>query len=73
MTISQYIIIRPNVTSLYLLIIQAMISVPPVLPLLQNTMPMPKPNNPAPTTQAMNSCPGPNNCGKLPSGPFNIA
>ena len=41
--------------------------------LLQNTMPMPKPNNPAPTTQAMNSCPGPNNCGKLPSGPFNIA
>ena len=47
-TISQYIIIRPKVTSLYLLIIHAIISVPPVLPLLQNTMPIPKPSNPAP-------------------------
>lgn len=43
MTISQYIIMRPRVTSLYLLIIQAMISVPPVLPLLQKTMPIPNP------------------------------
>lgn len=55
MTMSQYIIIRPSVTSLYLLIIHAMISVPPVLPLLQNTMPMPKPKRPAPITQAMKS------------------
>ncbi len=46
MTMSQYIIIRPSVTSLYLLIIQAIISVPPVLPLLQNTIPIPKHNRP---------------------------
>ena len=42
MTMSQYIIIRPNVTSLYLLIIQAMISVPPVLPLFTEPDTIPK-------------------------------
>ena len=61
---------RPKVTSLYLLIIQAMISVPPVLPLLMKTIPIPKPNIPAPITVAMNSCPGPNNNGKLPASSF---
>ena len=37
------------------------------------TLPIPNPSKPAPTTQAMNSCPGPNNCGSVPSGFFNNA
>ena len=45
---SQSIIICPRVTSLYLLIMEAMISVPPVEPLLRNTMPMPMPSMAAP-------------------------
>ena len=64
---------RRRVKSIYLLIIQKMKSVPPIHPLLQKTIPMPNPNKTAPTTQAMNSCPDPNNCGSVPSGFFNNA
>ena len=48
--ISQYIIIRPSVISLYLLTTAAIISVPPVLPLLLNTIPKPIPQRIAPKT-----------------------
>lgn len=41
--------------------------------IIAETMPIPNPSKPAPTTQAMNSCPGPNNCGSVPSGFFNNA
>ena len=47
-TRSQSIIICPSVTSLYLLMMAAMMSVPPVEPLLRNTMPMPRPSMAAP-------------------------
>ena len=50
---SQNIIICPSVTSLYLLIMAAMISVPPVEPLLRNTMPMPMPSIAAPRIHDM--------------------
>ena len=36
---------RPKVTSLYLLTMAAMISVPPVLPLAQNATPIPPPSH----------------------------
>ena len=44
----------PKVMSLYLLMIAAMISVPPVLPFDEKAMPMPLPQKEAPITQAMN-------------------
>ena len=43
----------PSVMSRYLLITAAMMSVPPVLPLLEKAMPMPLPQKEAPMTQAM--------------------
>ena len=50
---SQISITRPNVMSLYLLMIAAIISVPPVLPLEEKAMPMPPPQKDAPMTHAM--------------------
>lgn len=70
MTTSQIMIMRPKVTSLYLLTIAAMISVPPVLPLQLNTTPKPIPHIAAPIRQAMKSCPSPNTLGGTPSAPF---
>ena len=70
MTTSQIMIMRPKVTSLYLLTIAAMISVPPVLPLQLNTTPKPIPHIAAPIRQAMKSCPSPNTLGGIPSVPF---
>ena len=67
---SQSITIRPNVTSLYLCMIAAIISVPPVLPLQLNTIPRPAPHMTAPIIQAMKSCPGPSISGGVLSGPF---
>ena len=53
MNTSQIIIIRPSDTSLYLLTIAAIISVPPVLPLEEKAMPIPPPQKDAPMTHAM--------------------
>ena len=50
---SQINMTRPSVMSRYLLITAAMMSVPPVLPLLEKAMPMPLPQKEAPMTQAM--------------------
>src|SRR5574344_511224 len=69
--ISQYIIILPKVTSLYLLTTAAMISVPPVLPLLLNTMPRPIPQSIEPKIQAIESCPGPRSFNGLPAASTN--
>ena len=43
----------PSVMSRYLLIIAAMISVPPVLPFAENATPIPPPQKDAPSTHAM--------------------
>ena len=50
---SQISITRPSVMSRYLLMMAAMISVPPVLPLEEKAMPMPPPQRDAPMTHAM--------------------
>ena len=54
MIISQNIIIRPKLTSLYLLTIAAIISVPPVLPFAVKAKPIPLPQKIAPRIQAIN-------------------
>ena len=51
---SQAVTMRPSVTSLYLWMMAAIISVPPVLPLQLNTIPSPAPHIAAPIRQAMN-------------------
>ena len=50
---SQNSMTRPSVMSLYLLMIAAIISVPPVLPFEEKAMPMPPPQKDAPMTHAM--------------------
>ena len=67
---SQAIIMRPSVTSLYLWMMAAMMSVPPVLPLQLNTIPSPAPHIAAPIRQAMKSCPSPSSWGGTPSEQF---
>ena len=56
MSTSQYIIVRPNDTVLYLATMAAMMSVPPVLPLWVNTTPKPRPHSTAPRMTFMNVC-----------------
>ena len=46
-------ITRPKVMSRYLLMIAAMISVPPVLPFHEKAVPTPKPQKEAPMTHAI--------------------
>ena len=53
MIISQISMTLPKVMSRYLLMMAAMTSVPPVLPLAQNATPIPPPQNDAPMTHAM--------------------
>ncbi|GFI66619.1 hypothetical protein IMSAG192_00139 [Muribaculaceae bacterium] len=53
---SQYIIIRPIDTSLCFDTMAATISVPPVLPLWENTRPTPTPQRAPPITIFMNVC-----------------
>ena len=50
---SQIKMTLPNVMSRYLLIIAAIISVPPVLPLAENATPIPAPQKEAPSTHDM--------------------
>ena len=54
MMTSQMRITRPNDTSRYLLTIAAIMSVPPVEPLLESPSPTPQPQNTEPMMAAMN-------------------
>ena len=63
---------RPKEMFLYLLTSAAMMSHPPVLPPERKTMPMPSPLRMAPSTQAIESCPGPRICISVPTSPVQM-